>query len=71
MVLLLFINAKYFSKCHCFLSLFLIRLASKIGNGQIKLSFILKLLTVLNVSEEKFRPKFNFLGHSLKISFVQ
>ena len=28
---------------------------------------MLKLLTVLNISEEKFRPEFNFLGHSLKI----
>ena len=32
---------------------------------------MLKLLTTLSISEEKIRRKFNFLGHSLKLGFVQ
>ena len=35
-----------------------------------KRSFILKLLTALSISGEKFGPMFNFLGNSLKLVFV-
>ena len=51
--------------------LYFVLISNKIGNGQTKLSFVLKLLTALSISGEKCRPIFDFLGHSLKISFVQ
>ena len=44
--------------------------SNKIGNGQTKLSFKLKLLTVLSISRGKFELIFDFLEQSLKISIV-
>ena len=44
--------------------------SNKIGNGQTKLSFKLKLLTALSISRGKFGLIFDFLEQSLKISIV-
>ena len=68
MVLLLLIDVKYFSLSGAIF--FFVFGSNKIGNGQTKLSFKLKLLTALSISRGKFGLIFDFLEHSLKISIV-
>ena len=68
MVLLLVIDVKCFNLSGAII--FLPSARNKIGNGQTKLYFILKLLTALSSSGGKFGLIFDFLGHSSKITIV-
>ena len=63
MVLLLVIDVKYFNLRGVVIFFFG---SSKIGNGQTKLSFRLKLLTALSISRGKFGLIFDFLGTLLE-----